>query len=47
MAERVTVEEHVERAAGRALAEVIGAVAAAAREIERKIRLAGLDDAAR
>jgi fructose-1,6-bisphosphatase I len=45
MAERVTVEEHVERAAGRALAEVIGAVAAAAREIERKIRLAGLDDA--
>jgi fructose-1,6-bisphosphatase I len=42
MAERVTVQQHVSGDAE--LAEVIGAVAAAAREIERKIRLAGLSD---
>ena len=41
MAERVTVQQHVSDAA---LSEVLGAIATAAREIERKIRLAGLSD---
>jgi len=40
MAERVTVQQHVSGE----LAEVLGAIAVAAREIERKIRLAGLSD---
>jgi fructose-1,6-bisphosphatase I len=38
----VTVEEYVTARAGAPLAEVFGAIAAAARQIERKIRLAGL-----
>jgi fructose-1,6-bisphosphatase I len=41
---RVTVEEYVALNASAALAEVFGAVAEAARQIERKIRLAGLSD---
>ena len=41
---RVTVEEYVAGNAGAALAEVFGAVAEAARQIEGKIRLAGLSD---
>jgi fructose-1,6-bisphosphatase I len=40
----VTVEEYVAARAGSGLAEVFGAIAAAARQIERKIRLAGLGD---
>jgi fructose-1,6-bisphosphatase I len=40
----VTVEEYVAARVGAPLAEVFGAIAAAAREIERKIRLAGLGD---
>jgi fructose-1,6-bisphosphatase I len=40
----VTVEEYVAARAGAGLAEVFGAIAAAARQIERKIRLAGLED---
>jgi len=40
----VTVEEYVAARAGAGLAEVFGAIAAAARQIERKIRLAGLND---
>jgi fructose-1,6-bisphosphatase I len=44
MAEIVTVEEYVAGRAGAALAEVFGAIAGAARLIERKIRLAGLND---
>lgn len=40
----VTLEEYVAERAGAPLAEVFGAVAAAARQIERKIRLAGLGD---
>jgi fructose-1,6-bisphosphatase I len=40
----VTVEEYVAERAGAGLAEVFGAIAAAARQIERKIRLAGLED---
>jgi fructose-1,6-bisphosphatase I len=43
-AELVTVEAYVARRAGAHLAEVIGAIAGAARLIERKIRLAGLND---
>jgi fructose-1,6-bisphosphatase I len=38
----VTVEEYVAARVGAPLAEVFGAIAAAARQIERKIRLAGL-----
>jgi fructose-1,6-bisphosphatase I len=44
MTKRMTVEEYVGARAGAALGEVFGAVAAAARQIERKIRLAGLSD---
>jgi fructose-1,6-bisphosphatase I len=44
MTKTVTVEECVTRNAGAALAEVFGAIAEAARQIERKIRLAGLSD---
>jgi fructose-1,6-bisphosphatase I len=40
----VTVEEYVAERVGAGLAEVFGAIAAAARQIERKIRLAGLED---
>ena len=40
----VTVEEYVAAREGAGLAEVFGAIAAAARQIERKIRLAGLGD---
>jgi len=40
----VTVEEYVAARASAGLAEVFGAIAAAARQIERKIRLAGLGD---
>jgi fructose-1,6-bisphosphatase I len=40
----VTVEEYVAARASLGLAEVFGAIAAAARQIERKIRLAGLGD---
>jgi fructose-1,6-bisphosphatase I len=43
-AQRVTVEEYVGERAGAALGEVFGAIAEAARQIERKIRLAGLGD---
>jgi len=42
MIETVTVKEYVSPRAGAPLAEVFGAIAAAARQIERKIRLAGL-----
>ena len=44
MATRVTVEAHVSESSGAALGAVFGAVAAAAREIAHKIRLAGLED---
>ncbi len=44
MAEIVTVEEHVSGEAGPALAGVVGAIAEAARQIERRIRVAGLHD---
>ena len=44
MSERVTVEQHVSQGAGAALGSVFGAIAAASRDIERKIRLAGLSD---
>ena len=44
MTKTVTVEECVTRNAGALLAEVFGAIAEAARQIERKIRLAGLSD---
>lgn len=44
MAKTLTVEEHVAERAGAPLAEVFGAIAAAARQIERKIRLANLSD---
>jgi fructose-1,6-bisphosphatase I len=44
MAKIVTVEEYVGASAGAPLAGVFGAIAAAARQIERKIRLAGLGD---
>jgi len=44
MSERVTVEQHVGQSAGAALGSVFGAIAAASRDIERKIRLAGLSD---
>ncbi|MGA7157109.1 MAG: class 1 fructose-bisphosphatase [Acidobacteriaceae bacterium] len=44
MTKMETLEEYVGARAGGALAEVFGAVAAAARQIERKIRLAGLGD---
>ena len=44
MSKLVTVEEYVAERAGAGLAEVLGAIAAAARQIERKIRLAGLGD---
>ena len=43
-AKPVAIEEFVAASAGAQLAEVLGAVAGAAREIERKIRLAGLSD---
>ena len=39
-----TVEEFVAESAGKALGEVVGAIAEAGREIARKIRLAGLGD---
>jgi fructose-1,6-bisphosphatase I len=44
MTKRMTVEEYARGCAGAALGEVFGAIAAAARLIERKIRLAGLSD---
>ena len=44
MSKLVTVEEYVAERAGAGLAEVLGAIATAARQIERKIRLAGLED---
>lgn len=44
MAERKTVEEFVGASAGPELGAIFGAVASAAREIAKKIRLAGLDD---
>ena len=44
MRELVTVEAYAARRAGAHVAEVIGAIAGAARLIERKIRLAGLND---
>ncbi len=44
MTKLVTVEEYVAAGAGAPLAEVFGAIAVAARQIERKIRLAGLGD---
>lgn len=44
MAKTVTVEEYVSERAGASLAEVFGAIAAAARQIERKVRLANLSD---
>jgi fructose-1,6-bisphosphatase I len=44
MTKRMTVEEYARGRAGAALGEVFGAIAAAARLIERKIRLAGLSD---
>ena len=44
IAKLVTVEEYVAARVGAPLAEVFGAIAAAARQIERKIRLAGLGD---
>jgi fructose-1,6-bisphosphatase I len=44
MAERKTVEELVGASAGPELGTIFGAVASAAREIAKKIRLAGLDD---
>ena len=40
----VTVEDYVAARASGELADVFGAIAAAARQIERKIRLAGLND---
>jgi fructose-1,6-bisphosphatase I len=40
----VTVEEYLAESAGERLAEVVGAIAEAGRQIERKIRLAGLGD---
>jgi fructose-1,6-bisphosphatase I len=43
-AERITVEEFVTQQSGRELGTVFGAVASAAREIAKKIRLAGLND---
>jgi fructose-1,6-bisphosphatase I len=45
MAEIVTVEEHVSGEAGAELAGVVGAVAEAARQIERRIRVAALHNA--
>jgi fructose-1,6-bisphosphatase I len=42
--ERITVEEFVTQHAGEDLGAVFGAVASAAREIAKKIRLAGLSD---
>jgi fructose-1,6-bisphosphatase I len=45
MTKTVTVEEYVAGSAGAQLAEVFGAIAVAARQIARKIRLAGLSDA--
>jgi fructose-1,6-bisphosphatase I len=45
MTKTVTVEEYVAGSAEVQLAEVFGAVAGAARQIARKIRLAGLSDA--
>ena len=44
MAERVTVDEFVAKHSGPELGMIFGAVASAAREIAKKIRLAGLDD---
>lgn len=44
MTKTLTVEEYVARNAGAALGGVFGAIAEAARQIERKIRLAGLSD---
>jgi fructose-1,6-bisphosphatase I len=45
LTEMMTVEEYVAGSAGAQLAEVFGAVAGAARQIARQIRLAGLSDA--
>ena len=44
MATKITVEQHVAEGASPELREVFGAIAAAAREIAKKIRLAGLSD---
>jgi fructose-1,6-bisphosphatase I len=44
MGKMVTVEGYVVERAGAGLAEVVGAIAEAGRQIERKIRLAGLSD---
>jgi len=44
MATKVTVEQHVAEGASPELREVFGGIAAAAREIAKKIRLAGLSD---
>ncbi len=44
MGKTVLLEEYVAERADAALVEVFGAIAAAARQIERKIRLAGLGD---
>ena len=44
MATKVTVEQHVAEGATPELREVFGGIAAAAREIAKKIRLAGLSD---
>jgi fructose-1,6-bisphosphatase I len=44
MTKTVTIEEYVTRNAGALLSQAFGAIAEAARQIERKIRLAGLSD---
>jgi fructose-1,6-bisphosphatase I len=44
MAKVVTIEEYVAASGGAQLAKVFGAIAKAGRQIERKIRLAGLSD---
>ena len=44
MATKITVEQHVAEGASPELREVFGGIAAAAREIAKKIRLAGLSD---
>jgi fructose-1,6-bisphosphatase I len=44
MATKVTVEQHVAESASPELREVFGAIATAAREIAKKVRLAGLSD---
>ena len=44
MTGRLTVKQHVQKAAGHELGEVFDAIATAARQIARKIRFAGLSD---